>query len=173
MINLRYQNKLGKLDDIVLEALMSPGMATRLSATRWILALFGGICALVGIIFTALGARPVLGFMGIEIVLLYVAYRYCVRSSRMAEQLILSGRNAMFRRIDRDGNISITSFESHWLHVEIRHENDGSSHLILMSKGRVREVGAFLAPTEKIKLLDTLKKVLMDLRTMPELVSET
>ena len=173
MINLRYQNKLGKLDDIVLEALMSPSMATRLPAARWILALFGGICALVGIMFTVLGARPVLGFMGIEIILLCVVYRHCARSSRMTEQLIISGRNAMLHRIDQNGNISITSFETHWLHVEIRHEENRSSRLILMSKGRIREVGAFLAPTEKIELLNTLKKVLMDFQKMPELFSET
>ena len=173
MISLRYPNKPRKLDDIVFEALLSPSVTTRLSVVRWILVLFGGTCALVGIIFTALGAQPVLGFMGIEIVLLYVVYRYCVRSSRMMEQLILSGRNAMFHRIDRNGNISITSFETHWLHVDIRQTDDKSSRLILVSKGRVQEVGVFLAPTEKIKLFDTLKKVLKDLRTKPELFSET
>ena len=173
MIDLRYQNPVGRPDEIVLEAFMSPNVAERLTTVRWILILFGILCALVGIVFTLFGARPVLGFMGVDIVLIIVAYRYCVRSSRVKEQLILSGQNVLFRRVDRNGNISISSFETLWLRAEIRHENEWSNRLILASKGRSMEVGTFLAPTEKMKLLDSLKNALNSLRTVPNLLAET
>ena len=173
MIDLRHQEGTSQINGILLEAYLSPSVAIKLSAVRWILSLFGCVCVLVGVTFALIGAQPVLGFMGIEIILLFAVYRFCVRNSRMAEQIILSGQSLLFRRIDRYGNISITNLEPLWLRVEIGRAKGVFRHIILASKGRTYKVGVFLAPEEKVVLLNTLQRALMKLRTEPDLFSHT
>ncbi|SVA90233.1 uncharacterized protein METZ01_LOCUS143087 [marine metagenome] len=164
MIDLRHQEGTSQTNGILLEACLSPSVAIKLSAVRWILSLFGCVCVLVGVTFALIGAQPVLGFMGIEIILLFAVYRFCVRNSRMAEQIILSGHSLLFRRIDRYGNISITNLEPLWLRVEIGRVKGVFRHIVLASKGRTYNVGVFLTPEEKVVLLNTLQLALRKLR---------
>ena len=173
MIDLRHQEGTSQINGILLEAYLSPSVAIKLSAVRWILSLFGCVCVLVGVTFALIGAQPVLGFMGIEIILLFAAYRFCVRNSRMAEQIILSRHSLLFRRIDRYGNVSITNLEPLWLRVEIGRAKGVFRHIILASKGRTYNVGVFLTPEEKVVLLNTLQRALRKLRTEPGLFSHT
>jgi len=173
MISIKQQTNIKNLDDILLEIYLSPSIATRLFVIRWILALFGATCVLVGVIFAMIGAQPVLGFMGIEIILLWGAYRFCVRNTRMIEHLVLSYHYLIFRRVDRNGNVSIINLEPHWLSVEICEVKGIARHVNLMSKGRVHVVGAFLAPNEQFKLLHTLKRALRMLHKGPEALSNT
>ncbi len=165
MIDLRHQDGTSQTNGILLEACLSPSVAIKLSAVRWILSLFGCVCVLVGVTFALIGAQPVLGFMGIEVILLFAVYRFCVRNSRMAEQIILSGHSLLFRRIDRYGNISITNLEPLWLRIEIGGAKGVIRHIILASKGRTYNVGVFLTPEEKVVLLNTLQRALRKLRT--------
>ena len=167
MIDLKYQKDSYYPNDILLEVSLSPSVASRITTIRWILMLFGLLCLSVGLIFAANGAQPVLGFMGLEVILLYVAYRFCQRNTRMAEQIVLSSRNLIFRRIDRDGNISITNFEPFWLNVELVKIQGISKHVTIGSKGRKKKVGAFLTPKEQLKLLNTLEQALESLRYSP------
>ena len=171
MIDLRHQEGTSQTNGTLLEAYLSPSVAIKLSAVRWILSLFGCVCVLVGVTFALIGAQPVLGFMGIEIVLLFAVYQFCVRNSRMAEQIILSGQSLLFRRIDRYGNISITNLEPLWLRIEIGGAKGVFRHIVLASKGRTYNVGVFLTPEEKVVLLNTLQRALMKLRTEPGLFS--
>lgn len=164
MIRIKNQTDLKNLDDILLEVILSPSVSSRLPVIRWILGLFGAICVLVGVVFALVGAQPVLGFMGLEIILLLGAYRFCLRSTKVVEHLVLSNRNLIFQRVDRDGNISITNLEPRWLNVEIYKIKGIASHVILTSKGRVHEIGSFLAPNEQFELLAALKQALNALR---------
>ena len=165
MMYFKHKEDAKQTTGILLEAYLSPSVAIKLSAARWILTLFGCVCFIVGLTFSVIGARPVMGFMGFEIILLFVAYRFCVRNSRMAEELILSGQGLIVRRIDRCGNVSITNLEPNWLRVEIGRVKGVFRHIILASKGRNYIVGSFLAPEEQLELADTLKQALRKLRT--------
>lgn len=173
MISIKPQTEIKNLDDILLEVFLSPSVATRLPLIRWILAIFGALCVSLGVAFALVGAQPVLGFMGIEIVLLWGAYRFCLRNTRMAEHLILSNQKLIFHRVDRSGNISITNLEPRWLNVEINQGKGIASHIIITSKGRVHKVGAFLAPNEQIRLLNILKQALSSLPNRSELLSNS
>ena len=107
-----------------------PDIVGRLSAVRWLLLCFGGICLALGLVFMFLGATPVLGFMGLEVLLLFVVYRSCVRSANMFERLYLTGRDLVFYKIDRNGNIMMLSLNHYWARVENREISGGMSRLV-------------------------------------------
>ena len=51
---------------------------------------FGGINSVLSVAFALRGARPVAGFCGLAVGLLYLAFRLNYRAARMSETLVLS-----------------------------------------------------------------------------------
>ncbi len=101
----------GKIDteyksgpDPVLPAVtLRPG-GNDLNLAKIILLLFGGLCMIVGTIFWLIGAGPVLPFMGIEVVLLYAAYRFGQNRTRLCEKIALTERALLIDWTDGRGH---------------------------------------------------------------------
>jgi uncharacterized membrane protein len=160
MIQLSYSDAAAVegSDRLPLEIRMIPGVVERLAAIRWLLGLFAGICVTLGLIFYAVGAGPVLGFMGLEVLLLAAAYQFCRCNSRTREFVVLTGKDLFVRKIDRWGSESILRFQPQWLNVDL------AGKLTLSSKGRAVEVGSFLTPGERRRAFDALQDGLQRLR---------
>jgi len=146
--------------DPLLDLRLSPDVADRLPFVRRFLIFFGGVCLLVGGIFMSLGAQPVLGFMGIEVVLLYAVYKYCERNARQTDHVTVSGRDVIVRTTDRYGRQSLSRFDTQWSNLRTARRDDTGGGLILSSKGRSRRIGTFLDPAERQKVLDLVEGVL-------------
>ena len=153
-----YSNKPG-LDTIQLDIRLSPAVTGRFPFVRWGLLLFGVVCLLVGLVFMFLGAQPVLGFMGLEVVLLYTVYKFCEGSARQSEHVTVSEDHFIIRTIDRHGCLSLARFDPRWTDLRIVSHDSGGG-LIVSSKGRPRRVGGFLDPVECGKVLDLLHHAL-------------
>ena len=145
------------LHTIQLDIRLSPAVNNRLPFVRWGLLLFGVVCLLVGFIFMSLGAQPVLGFMGLEVVLLYAVYKYCEGSARQSEHVTVSEHHFIVRTTDRHGYLSLARFDPGWIDVRSGSPERGGG-LIVSSKGRTRRFGRFLDPAECDKVLDLLNR---------------
>ena len=145
--------------DSLLDLCLAPDVADRLPFVRRFLILFGVVCLLVGGVFMSLGAQPVLGFMGIEAVLLYAVYIYCARNARQAERITASDRYIIVRTTDRLGRQSLTRFDTQWTSLKPAQGNDAGGGLIISSKGRARRIGAFLDSGERQKVLELVDDV--------------
>lgn len=157
MIQIHYTED-AALNGLPVELRMIPGVVERLAAIRWLLGLVAGACVFVGLVFYAVGAGPVLGFMGLDVALLVAAYQFCRRNSRVRETVYLSDRDLFVRKIDRWGQESIMRFQPQWLNVDL------SGKLTLSSKGRSVDVGSFLSPPERRRAFDALTDGLHRLR---------
>ena len=145
------------LGTIQLDIRLSPAVTGRFPFVRWGLLLFGVVCLLVGLVFMFLGAQPVLGFMGLEVVLLYTVYKFCEGSARQSEHVTVSEDHFIIRTIDRHGCLSLARFDPRWTDLRmVSHDRGGG--LIVSSKGRTRRFGGFLDPAECDKVLDLLKR---------------
>ena len=151
-----YSNEPG-LDTIQLDIRLSPAVSGRFPFVRWGLLLFGVVCLLVGLVFMFLGAQPVFGFMGLEVVLLYAVYKFCEGSARQSEHVTVSEDHFIVRTIDRHGCLSLARFDPRWTDFRIVSHDRGGG-LIVSSKGRTRRVGGFLDPAECDKVLDLLSR---------------
>ena len=54
------------------------------------------ICLSGGIVFWLIGAWPVFGFLGLDIVLIYVAFKINYRSGDMYERLLIVSKKLLF-----------------------------------------------------------------------------
>ena len=142
-----------------LDIRLSPAVADRLYLVRWFLFFFGVVCLLVGLVFMSLGAQPVLGFMGLEVVLLYFVYKYCERNGRQSEHVTISSDHLIIRITDRYGCVSLARFDPRWVEFRLA-SNAAGGGLIVTSKGRSRKFGNFLNLHEREMVLDLLKRTL-------------
>jgi uncharacterized membrane protein len=123
------------------------------------------VSAAIGAAFVAAGAWPVTGFLGLDVVLLYLAFRWNYRQGRRAEFIRLDGAELTVRRVEPSGRRREWRFDAYWLRVTI----DRHHQLVLSAHGRTLVVGAFLSPEERLELARALGAALAAHRqTAPE-----
>ena len=154
----RYSSELG-IQTTQLDIRLSPAVADKLPFVRWGLLLFGVACLLIGVVFMILGAQPVLGFMGLEAILLYGVYKYCEGTALESEHVTVSEQHLIVRTTDRHGWLSLARFDPRWADLRVVSQERGGG-LIVSSKGRTHRFGAFLDPAERDKVLALLRRAL-------------
>jgi len=124
----------------------------------WVLFIGLSLSALVvGISFMQMGAWPVLGFCGLEILLLYIAFHLNYISGQKSEEVELTENILEVRKISPLGHVLHWRFEPTWLRVKIDEPLRHDSKLHLASHGRSLEIGAFLTPEERLQLARALR----------------
>jgi uncharacterized membrane protein len=122
----------------------------------------------VGLLFALLGAWPVIGFCGLELLLLYVAFRVSFRDARAAERIRLSDAGLEVSRLMPDGTPAGTwRFPPNWLRVSIDEPPLPDSPLILSSHGKSLVIGRFLTTDERRDLARALRAALDRWRCTP------
>lgn len=126
-----------------------------------------------GLAFALMGAWPVLGFFGLDVLLIYVAFKASYRSGRMHETLRLTESALVVERVGPGRRHQSWRFQPYWLRVEMDDPPEHRSQLVLASHGRRLAVGAFLAPEERLELALALRAALERLRSPPRAAQDT
>lgn len=114
----------------------------------------------LGVVFVAMGAWPVTGFFGLDVVLLYIAFRLNNRAAREAERVRLSETELTVDRHAIDGKQEHWSFQPNWLRVDVDDPPRPDGKLLLSTHGRSLAIGQFLPPAERIEVADALRSAL-------------
>jgi uncharacterized membrane protein len=125
----------------------------------------GVLSLIAGICFVAAGAWPVCGFFGLDVALVYLAFRLSYRSARQCETLRLADDQFTVERVDIYGMRRLWRFQPFWLRVVLEERRDESNRLLLASHGNSIVIGDFLAPPVRRDLAATLREVLSRWRT--------
>jgi uncharacterized membrane protein len=118
----------------------------------------------VGTGFVIAGAWPVIGFFGLDVALIYVAFRLNYRSARRCERLRLAEDAFTVERIGIYGERRFWRFQPFWLRVILEERSDQSNRLLVASHGRSLVIGDFLAPVGRRELAATIRDALASWR---------
>jgi uncharacterized membrane protein len=122
----------------------------------------------VGLLFFLLGAWPVIGFCGLELLFLYIAFRLSFRDERAAERIRLSDAGLEISRHAPDGAVTATwRFAPNWLRVSLDEPHRPDGPLTLSSHGRHLVVGRFLTAEQRQELAEALRAALERWRCKP------
>lgn len=113
-----------------------------------------------GLAFLWKGAWPVLGFLGVDVALVYFAFRANYRSGHLYETVRLTRSELAVQRVLPSGQMRGWSFQPYWLRVHIDEPPVPGSQLTLTSHGRSLAIGAFLSPGERLELANALRAAL-------------
>ncbi|HZK91434.1 MAG TPA: DUF2244 domain-containing protein [Stellaceae bacterium] len=119
-----------------------------------------GISIAVGTLFVSLGAWPVCGFFGLDVGLVYLAFRLSYRSARQRETLRLAGDELTVERVGIRGERRIWRFQPFWVRVVYEERHDESNRLALASHGRSLPIGIFLPAPVRREVAATLRTAL-------------
>ena len=122
--------------------------------------ILGLISLAVGIGFVSIGAWPVFGFFGLDVALVYVAFRLNYRSARRREILRLAGDAFTVERVGVRGQRRVWRFQPFWLRVVLEERGGDSNRLFVGSHGRSLAIGDFLGPAARRELAATLGEAL-------------
>jgi uncharacterized membrane protein len=118
--------------------------------------------------FFILGAWPVVGFMGLDVLALYIAFRINFRSADAYETVELTALELVFAKVTARGQREVWRFNPSWVRLEQEtHEEFGTERVALVSRGQSVEIGAFLGPEQNAALARDLARALADARRGP------
>jgi uncharacterized membrane protein len=139
-------------------ALLTPHRSLTPTGMRILLGGFAGLSCALGAGFWVIGAWPVVGFLGLDVLLLYLALKLSFVSARRSERLELTHEALTVRRVDAWGRASDDRLAPpHWLKVEIDDPVRHESQLRLSTHGRSVTVGSFLMAPERLDLAKALR----------------
>jgi uncharacterized membrane protein len=121
--------------------------------------LLGAVSFAAGVSFVLIGAWPVFGYFGLDVLLIYLAFRASYRSARLHECVRLTEDALTVERVSQYGERRRWQFQPFWLRVVLE-EHEETNRLVLASHGRELVVGGFLAPQERRSLAAALKDAL-------------
>jgi uncharacterized membrane protein len=163
MNNGVYEKQAGKRDDApaLFEATLEPHRSLSPSGFLILMSAVGMVSFIAGIAFIMIGAWPVFGFIGLDAILIYVAFKVNFHSAKIYESVKLTENSFVVERMRPNGQILSWQFQPYWLRVAMV---DGDPGLIISSHGKSVTIGEFLTPSERTDLAETLRAELDKLR---------
>ena len=117
----------------------------------------GAVSFVAGIAFWMMGAWPVLGFFGLDVLVIYWAFRINFRSAEATEDIVVTPTELRVRRVSHRGQVMEWTLNPLWVQLEQTGDPEfGIERLYLVSRGRRVSVGYFLGPDEKASFYKAL-----------------
>jgi len=128
----------------------------------------GGVSFAAGVVFLLLGAWPVFGFFGLDVLLVYWAFRANFRAARAYEEVTVTPTELTVRKVSQHGKVREWTLNPVWVQLDrIVHEEFGIERLFLVSHGRRLSIAGFLGPDEKKSFATALAAALGEAKRGP------
>ena len=147
-------------DTPILDAVLRPNPPADPRVLRAILIAVLVINLAFGLYFVSRGAWPIFPFMGLDVALLYWAFRASVRAAKRFERVTLTQENLLIARHPVKGPATQIALNPYWVRVEMDDPPEHWSQLTLWSHGKAYRVGTFLAPAQRFSFAQMLKNAL-------------
>jgi len=121
-----------------------------------------------GLAFWSMGAWPIVGFFGLDILLVQFAFRANYRQARAFEEIAVYRDRMTVRRTSARGATSEADFNPYWARIEVeRHPEAGVTRVTIASHGKRLDIAGFLGPWERESFVKALSAALAEARAMP------
>jgi uncharacterized membrane protein len=154
-----------KGEPTIFSAIITPNRSLSRRGFFIFMLILGGASFTTGTYFLLRGAWPVFGFCGLEVVLVYWAFRLNYRDARAYEQVTVTPSELTVRKVTYHGRISEWTLNPLWVKLDrVVHEEFGIERLFLVSHGRRLPIAGFLGAQEKATFAHALSAALGEAR---------
>ncbi len=146
----------------VWEATLTPHRSLSREGFYVLMGLVIAVNLVVAGMFVALGAWPIGGFAGLDVLLVWWAFRVNFADARKLERISITEHELVLDRMSEKRPPEQKRFVRRWVRVELEEDREREliGSLVLVS-GRTRvAVGEFLAPEERRTLAQALRSAL-------------
>jgi uncharacterized membrane protein len=151
------------IDKPIFSVTLSPHRSLSAAGMTLFLSGFAALNLIAGTLFWYVGAWPVMGFMGLDVLLVWFALRWNNRQALRSENVALTMSELHLCRFDPEGRLlEKLVFPRGFVQVDLEHDDERElvGRLFLRSRGKAYELGSFLGANERLALARSLKKAL-------------
>ncbi|ETR77718.1 membrane protein [Afipia sp. P52-10] len=131
-------------------ALLTPHRSLNRTSFLILMSFVSIVSFISGLIFLSMGAWPVFGFFGLDVLAIWWAFRVNFRRATAYEEYSVTPSALHVRRVSHRGAVSEWTFNPLWVRLDVeKHEEFGVERLALVSRGQSLGIANFLGPDEK------------------------
>jgi uncharacterized membrane protein len=155
-------------DRVLLSATLTPHRSLSRSGFLALMIFLGTVSFAAGVAFLLMGAWPVFGFLGLDGLAIYWAFRVNFRQARACEEIVVTYAECRVRRISPKGHATEWTFNPLWVRLDREdHAEFGLERLYLVARGQRIGLARFLGAEEKEKFFNVLAPALREARRGP------
>src|SRR3984893_12331481 len=149
-------------------ALLTPHRSLSRSGFLVLMAFLSVISFAAGVAILLMGAWPVFGFFGLDVLAIYWAFRINFRRAQATEEISVTPSELRVRRVSHRGRVVEFVLNPLWVQLDQKIDAEfGIEKLYLVSKGRRVSIANFLGPDEKASFAKVLTAALQAARRGP------
>jgi len=152
----------------IFSALLTPHRSLNRTGFLVVMVFVTLVSFVAGLAFLLMGAWPVVGVFGLDVLAIYWAFRVNFRRAKASEEILVTPSELRVRRISHRGHVVEFVLNPLWVRLDqISHAEYGIEKLYLVSKGRHLSIGSFLGPDEKASFAKALTAALQAAKRGP------
>jgi len=115
-----------------------------------------------GVLFLALGAWPVTGFMGLDMLIIWWAFRRNFADGERVERISAEGDALTLLRLAKAAVPVELTLLRRWVRVDLEYDEarEMVGRLFLRSRGEMHEIASFLGAEERLSLAKALRRAI-------------
>ena len=157
-----------ELEPTIFSTVLTPHRSLHSVGFIILMTVYGAVSFAAGIGFWLMGAWPVFGFMGLDVLLLYWAFRLNFRYAAAYEEVIVTPAALTVRKVNHRGRVREWVLNPLWVKLDkVVHEEFGIERLFLISRGKTLAIASFLGPDEKASFAKALGQALVEAKRGP------
>ena len=158
----------GDTEPVLFSAQLTPHRSLNRTGFVLVMTFLSVISFATGIAFLIMGAWPVFGFLGLDVLLIYIAFKINFGRARAREEITVTPSELRVRRVSHRGHVVEWVLNPLWVRLdEVIHEEFGTERIYLISRGRRVSVGSFLGAEEKASFAKALRAGLVAAKRGP------
>jgi len=138
-------------------ALLTPHRSLNRTGFLVLMTFLSVVSFATGVAFLLMGAWPVFGFLGLDVLVIYWAFRVNFRRAAATEEITVTPSELRVRRVSHRGHVVEWVLSPLWVQLDQKiHAEFGIERLYLVSRGRRVSIGNFLGADEKASFAKAL-----------------
>jgi len=155
-------------EPVLFSALLTPHRSLSRTGFVLVMTFLSVISFATGIAFLIMGAWPVFGFLGLDVLAIYIAFKINFGRARAREEIKVTLSELRVRRVSHRGHVVEWVLNPLWVRLdEVIHAEFGTERIYLISRGRRVSVGSFLGAEEKASFAKALRAGLVAAKRGP------
>ncbi|MFD1793043.1 DUF2244 domain-containing protein [Ochrobactrum teleogrylli] len=149
----------------IFEALLKPYRSLGRTGFTVLMAALIACWIAVGILFWSIGAWPIFGFFGLDVLLIYLAFRWNYRAAQAREEISVSRAALHIRQYAPSGKLTAHQFNPFWTRFRVARKPDiGITDMSVESRDKHVAIGSFLNPDDREDFATAFRAALAEAR---------
>jgi uncharacterized membrane protein len=152
----------------IFSAVVTPHRSLDRTGFLIVMTAVSAVSFVAGTVFLVLGAWPVFGFFGLDVLLVYWAFHANYRAAAAYEEVTVTAAELRVRKVSHRGRTSEWSFNPLWVRLERdQHEDFGLQGLYVVFRGERLPIAGVLSPQERENFATALAAAIGEARRGP------